>query len=155
MTVKMDTGTAILCRKMELNCIKVEMRKRPIDLDGKLMYPYNIERGGIATILVSLPLEERLEKYLNETEILYEAGDSLNGKKLWACSNKPNRARDKIIGTSEARSGRHSRQLMEVKGDLVYAVIVSSWDSKNIEILPLDYAKELSSGEMENYSILT
>lgn len=145
MTVKMDAGTAILCQKMKLDCIKIEMGKRPINLDGKLVYPYSIERGGIATIIISLPLEKRLEKYLNENEILYEETDNLNGKKLWACSNKPNRARDKVIGTSEARSGRHSRQIMEVKGNPVYAVIVSSWNGKNIEILPLDYTKELSS----------
>lgn len=145
MTEKIEEGTAILCRKMRLDCIKIEMGKRPINLDGKLVYPCSIERGGIATIIISLPLEERIEKYLNENEILYQEGDSLNEKKLWACTNKPNRARDRLIGTSEARSGRHSRQKMEVKGSPVYAVIVSSWSGKNIKILPLDYAKELSS----------
>ena len=144
MTEKIKAGTAILCQKMKLDCIKIEMRKRPINLDGKLVYPYSIERGGIATIIISLPLEKRLKKYLNESDISYEEGDSLNGKKLWACTNKPNRARDKTIGTSDVRSGRHSRQAIEVKGNPAYAVIISSWNRQNIETLPLDYAKDLS-----------
>lgn len=39
MTEKVEAGSAILCRKMKLNCLKIEMGERSIDLGGRYMYP--------------------------------------------------------------------------------------------------------------------
>lgn len=141
MTERVNAGVALLCHRLKLNCMKIEMSKRPRNNGGKLLYPYKVDRGGIATILISLPIEGRSSSYLNETEILYEVGDKLNGKSLWGCTDKPNRTRRREVGTSAIRSGRHSRQGIEISGEPCYAIVVSSWDGKTLEELPADYVK--------------
>ena len=139
---KVNAGAALLCRKLRLDCIKVEMSKRPREIDGRLVYPYSVERGGKAVIITSIPTKERPQKYLNEIELLYEEEDSLNGKRFWGCTDKPNRTYLQNIGSSAIRSGRHSRQEAEISGMECYAVIVSSWVGDNIDILPSDYVKQ-------------
>ena len=142
MMEKTEAGTAMLCRKLGLNCIKITMAKRPREEGGRLVYPYSIERGGIAVILEAIPQENRPDKYFNETELLCDEGDKLNGKKLWGCNDKPNRTCPKTVGEVNVRSGRHSRQGAEIKGDQCYIVIVSSWRGNNINILPLNYSTQ-------------
>ena len=137
----MKAGAALLCRRLKLDCMKVEMSKRPRYDGSKLLYPYRVSRGGVATILISLPIEGRLPSYLNEIEMLYEAGDNLNGKILWGCTDKPNRARKHEVGTSSVRSSRHSRQEVEISGEPCYVIIVSSWDGESLKELPSDYAR--------------
>ena len=142
---KVNAGVALLCRKLILDCIKVEMSKKPCDIGGRLVYPYSIERGGKAVIATPIPVEERPCQYLNETELMYEEGDSLNGKRLWGCADKPNRTYRRDVGSSKVRSGRHSRQGVEILGEECYILIVSSWSSDSVKIMPSDYVKQYIS----------
>ena len=141
MSEHIETGTAILAKKIKINTLKVVLGKIPRIIDGKCFYPFSVERGGIAEIISPLDDDEQPQKFLNERCIYFEKGDTLNAKKLWGCSDKLQRDRQIQKGVSDVRSGDHSRQNAEIRGKFCYVVIISSWNGENIKILPLDYER--------------
>ena len=138
----MEAGASILAKRIKINAMKVVLGKRPRIIHDEIFYPFDVERGGIIENITPLQDEKRFDKFLNERFISFEKGDKLNAKKIWGCSDKMQRERQLQKGVSNVRSGDHSRQSIEINGDLCYAIIISSWNGENIKILPLDYEKQ-------------
>ena len=149
MSEYVEVGTAIIAGKIKIDAIKINLGKRTRVINGKLFYPFAIERGGIVEILSPLEVPEVPWAFSNEKVLYSEKGDKLNAKRLWGCSDRLQNDRQKQKGTSEVRSGDHSRQSMEIRGNYCYAVIISSWRGENINILPSDYERrKLTDGEL-------
>lgn len=138
-------GSAVLAKELNINCMKFTPSRRPIpspqDVYGvEVVYPYSIDRGGKVVVVASLPETDRPENFAGESCLAFDVGDCVDGKKLWGCSDKvPGKP---CFGTSEGKSGRHSRQDVVVKGKLCYAVCVSSWSGENIDPHPLEQLKK-------------
>ncbi|NLL36575.1 MAG: hypothetical protein GX256_03520 [Fretibacterium sp.] len=133
-------GAAVLAEELHINCMKFTPSRRPIalSLNQGVFFPYTVREG---RVVVATPLMEpdRPQSFLNECKLDFNEGDSINGKNLWGCSDAMSGKLRK--GTSEGRSGSHSRQDVVVKGKLCYAVIVSSWSGENIDPHPLNQLK--------------
>ena len=44
---KVNAGAALLCRKLMLDCIKVEMGKKPCDIGARLVLKEEVEHGSL------------------------------------------------------------------------------------------------------------
>ena len=136
MSENIEAGSAVLAKKLKINCIKINFAQRPRIINGNFVYPYNIERGGIVIITSEIPIEDRPKQFLNEKYLYFQEDDSINGSKLWCYTDKPNKKAKRDIGTLEVRSGRHSRQELEVEGERCYAVIITSWNKEKYYFSP-------------------
>lgn len=121
---------ALLAAWISVDCMRFHATPRPVQSAKGRLFLYSAN-GGTATIKKSLSTSDRPQEFLGNAYLLYEEGDAIEGKDIWGCSDRP--PGKILVGTSNVRSGGHSRQEVDIKAkELCYAVVISSWDGRSI-----------------------
>ena len=135
----MFTREAVYGLKLKINCMKFTANGRDgIETAFGRRYTFSLEYDEVV-IEEATAKHDRPEEYCGNKNVKYEVGEKISGKKVWGSSDK--RLGRIKKGLSGERSGRHSRQTVEIQGKECYAEIITSWTAESIEIHPLEYIK--------------
>jgi hypothetical protein len=140
-------GSALLAKGIKINCmdfpldkVRRPVRRRTENYGERTLFMYSVVKGS-AEIECSLSKANRHGPFLNEKHLDFEKGSSIEGERLWGCSEDlPGKL---VVAPDGGQSGRHSRQGVRIKKSFCYAIVINSWKG---EALPPPHPKEMLSG---------